>query len=54
LPLGRVRAQMPRVKAFLNALAICILIFLLRDVPTSVRGLADTALGLHRYARAGR
>jgi hypothetical protein len=42
------------VKAFLNALAIGIVIFLLRDVLTSARGLADTALGLHHYARAGR
>jgi zinc transporter, ZIP family len=35
LLLGRVRAQMPRVKAFLTGLAIGILIFLLWDVLTS-------------------
>ena len=35
LPLGRVRARMPRTKAFLNAVAIGILIFLLWDVLTT-------------------
>ncbi len=35
LPLGRMRAPMPRLKVFLNALAIGILIFLLWDVLTN-------------------
>ena len=35
LPLGRIRAPMPRLKVFLNALAIGILIFLLWDVLTN-------------------
>jgi zinc transporter, ZIP family len=52
LPLGRVRAQMPRTKAFLNALAIGILIFLLWDVLTNAWEPADTALGLHHYGTA--
>ena len=52
LPLGRVRASMPRLKAFLNALAIGILIFLLWDVLTNAWEPADAALGLHHYARA--
>jgi zinc transporter, ZIP family len=52
LPLGRVRAQMPRTKAFLNALAIGILIFLLWDVLTHAWEPTDEALGLHHYATA--
>jgi ZIP family zinc transporter len=52
LPLGRVRAQMPRTKAFLNALAIGILIFLLWDVLTNAWEPTDEALGLHHYATA--
>jgi zinc transporter, ZIP family len=52
LPLGRVRAQMPRTKAFLNALAIGILIFLLWDVLTNAWEPTDEALGLQHYATA--
>jgi ZIP family zinc transporter len=52
LPLGRVRAEMPRVKAFLNALTIGILIFLLWDVLTGAWEPADAALSLHHYGRA--
>jgi len=52
LPLGRIQAQMPRTKAFLNALAIGILVFLLWDVLTSAWDPADAALGDHHYATA--
>ena len=52
LPLGRMRAEMPRAKAFLNALAIGILIFLLWDVLTAAWEPADEALGGHHYATA--
>lgn len=52
LPLGRLRAPLPRVKAFLNALAIGILIFLLWDVLTNAWQPVDSALGRHRYATA--
>ena len=52
LPLGRVRAEMPRTKAFLNALAIGILIFLLWDVLTNAWAPTDEALGRHHYATA--
>jgi len=52
LPLGRVRARMPRTKAFLNALAIGILIFLLWDVLTNAWEPTDKALGVHHYATA--
>ena len=43
---------MPRVKAFLNALAIGILIFLLWDVLTNAWEPTDAALGSHHYATA--
>jgi len=52
LPLGRVRARMPRTKAFLNAVAIGILIFLLWDVLTNAWEPTDEALGHHHYATA--
>lgn len=52
LPLGRVRAAMPRVKAFLNAFAIGILIFLLWDVLTNAWQPVAHALGLHHFATA--
>jgi ZIP family zinc transporter len=52
LPMGRVRAAMPRTKAFLNALAIGILIFLLWDVLTNAWDPVDGALGSHHYATA--
>ena len=43
---------MPRTKAFLNALAIGILIFLLWDVLTNAWEPTDEALGSHHYATA--
>jgi ZIP family zinc transporter len=43
---------MPRAKAFLNALAIGILIFLLWDVLTNAWEPTDEALGSHHYATA--
>lgn len=52
LPLGRVRAAMPRVKAFLNAFAIGILIFLLWDVLAAAWEPSSQALGRHQYATA--
>jgi ZIP family zinc transporter len=52
LPAGRLRAPMPRAKAFLNAVAIGILIFLLWDVLTSAWDPADAALGVHHYTTA--
>jgi zinc transporter, ZIP family len=52
LPLGRLRAPMPRAKAFLNALAIGILIFLLWDVLTNAWDPADAALSEHHYGTA--
>src|SRR5437764_15066179 len=52
LPLGRLRAPMPRAKAFLNAVAIGILIFLLWDVLTSAWDPTGAALGVHHYATA--
>jgi len=52
LPLGRIRAPMPRLKVFLNALAIGILIFLLWDVLTHAWEPADTALGAHDWSKA--
>jgi ZIP family zinc transporter len=52
LPIGRIRAPMPRVKVFLNALAIGILIFLLWDVLSAAWGPADEALSSHHYQTA--
>ena len=52
LPFGRVRAPLPRAKAFLNAVAIGILVFLLWDVLTNAWEPADRALGQHHYATA--
>jgi len=52
LPLGRMRAPMPRLKVFLNALAIGILIFLLWDVLTNAWEPADTALSAHHWGTA--
>ena len=52
LPLGRVRAPMPRLKVFLNALAIGILIFLLWDVLTNAWAPVSAALSAHRYGTA--
>jgi zinc transporter, ZIP family len=52
LPLGRLRAPLPRTKAFLNAVAIGILVFLLWDVLTNAWEPVDSALGQHHYATA--
>ena len=52
LPFGRLRAPLPRAKAFLNAVAIGILIFLLWDVLTSAWDPTDAALSQHHYATA--
>jgi ZIP family zinc transporter len=52
LPLGRMRARMPRLKVFLSALAIGILIFLLWDVLTNAWDPAGAALGAHHYRAA--
>jgi zinc transporter, ZIP family len=52
LPIGRIRAPMPRLKVFLNALAIGILIFLLWDVLTAAWEPADEALSSHHYQTA--
>jgi ZIP family zinc transporter len=52
LPLGRMRSPLRRTKAFLNATAIGILIFLLWDVLSHAWAPADSALAGHSYARA--
>jgi ZIP family zinc transporter len=52
LPLGRLRAPIPKVKAFLNATAIGILIFLLWDVLDNAWKPADEALGHHQFGSA--
>lgn len=52
LPLGRLRAPMPKAKAFLNATAIGILIFLLWDVLDNAWKPADDALSHHQYGSA--
>jgi ZIP family zinc transporter len=52
LPLGRLRAALPRTKAFLNAVAIGILVFLLWDVLSNAWGPVDEALGRHHYGTA--
>ena len=44
LPLGRIRAKMPKTRAWLNALAIGILLFLLWDVLTHAWQPIDSAL----------
>ena len=52
LPVGRLRAPMPRVKVFLNAFAIGILIFLLWDVLTNAWAPTSAALTRHHYGTA--
>jgi zinc transporter, ZIP family len=52
LPVGRLRAPMPRVKVFLNAFAIGILIFLLWDVLTNAWAPTSAALTRHDYGTA--
>ncbi|MFL6112346.1 MAG: ZIP family metal transporter, partial [Catenulispora sp.] len=45
LPLGRLRAPLPKLRAMLNAVAIGILLFLLFDVLDHAWGPVDSALG---------
>jgi ZIP family zinc transporter len=52
LPLGRMNAMSPKVKAFLNGTAIGILIFLLWDVLSHAWTPTDSALTSHHYATA--
>jgi ZIP family zinc transporter len=52
LPLGRIRAAVPRTKAALNAIAIGILIFLLWDVLTHAWAPVDEALAHHELGAA--
>jgi zinc transporter, ZIP family len=52
LPVGRLRASIPRLKVFLSALAIGILIFLFWDVLTNAWDPADAALSAHHYGTA--
>jgi zinc transporter, ZIP family len=52
LPFGRLASPLPRLKAFLNAVAIGILIFLLWDVLSSAWSPTEAALGDHHYATA--
>lgn len=52
LPLGRVRAPAPRVKAFLTGVAIGILVFLLWDVLSNAWAVPDGSLSAHHYLSA--
>ena len=52
LPIGRMNAVTPKVKAFLNGTAIGILVFLLWDVLTNAWQPADEALTAHHYGSA--
>jgi zinc transporter, ZIP family len=52
LPLGRMNAVSPRVRSFLNGVAIGILVFLLWDVLTNAWQPADEALSSHHYGSA--
>jgi len=52
LPIGRVRAPMPRTRALLNALAVGILVFLLWDVLAHAWEPVDGALSGKRYGTA--
>jgi ZIP family zinc transporter len=52
LPIGRLRAPMPRTKAFLNATAIGILLFLLWDVLDNAWKPAGEALGRRQFGAA--
>jgi zinc transporter, ZIP family len=52
LPIGRLRAPMPRVRALLNALAAGILLFLLWDVLAHAWEPVDGALSGHHYGSA--
>lgn len=52
LPVGRIRAGLPRLKAALNAIAIGILLFLVWDVLSQAWEPVDRALGHQRWAAA--
>jgi ZIP family zinc transporter len=52
LPVGRLRAPAPRIRALLNAGAIGVLLFLLWDVLAHAWEPVDTALGAHHYGPA--
>jgi ZIP family zinc transporter len=52
LPIGRLRAPMPKLRALLNATAIGILIFLLWDVLAHAWEPIDSALAAHHYGPA--
>src|SRR5260370_1205556 len=52
LPLGGIRSPLQKLKAFLNATAIGILIFLLWDVLSHAWAPADLALSGHHYGQA--
>ncbi|MEZ0065257.1 ZIP family zinc transporter [Streptacidiphilus sp. MAP12-20] len=52
LPIGRLRAPLPRTRALLNAVAIGILVFLLWDVLTHAWEPIDSALSGHHYGSA--
>jgi ZIP family zinc transporter len=52
LPVGRMRAPMPKTKAFLNAVAIGILVFLLWDVLDHAWAPVDAALSGHHYGKS--
>jgi ZIP family zinc transporter len=54
LPIGRLRAPAPRVRALLNAGAVGVLLFLLWDVLAHAWEPVDKALADHRYAPAVR
>ncbi len=52
LPIGRMNAVTPKVKAFLNGTAIGILVFVLWDVLTNAWQPADEALTAHHFGSA--
>ncbi|MEY9877420.1 ZIP family zinc transporter [Streptacidiphilus sp. MAP12-33] len=52
LPIGRLRAPLPRTRVLLNAVAIGILVFLLWDVLTHAWEPIDNALSDHHYGPA--
>jgi ZIP family zinc transporter len=52
LPIGRLRAPMPKLKALLNATATGILLFIMWDVLSHAWDPIDTALGAHHNASA--
>ncbi len=53
LPIGRMRQPMPRLRQFLNAVAIGVLVFLVWDVLSNAYGPIDTALGNLHDHKAG-